>query len=63
MHKEIINKDIHYYTEVFDDTESMIKEIEWMDQFQDVGSQITKWEPWLSSCKSCLLYTSDAADE
>ena len=52
MLKEILTPDIHYYTEVFDDTESMIKEIEWMDQFQDVGSQITKWEPWLSSCKT-----------
>ena len=52
MLKEILTPDIHYYTEVFDNPEELIKEIELMDQFQDMGSQISKWEPWNSSCKT-----------
>jgi hypothetical protein len=40
MLKEILTPDIHYYTEVFDNPEELIKEIELMDKFQDMGSQV-----------------------
>lgn len=51
MHKEILSEDVHYYTDVFDDPEKLIQEIEFVDQFQDSASQIGPWVQWISSDK------------
>lgn len=56
MIKQILHKDIYYYTEIIDDPYSLIQEIEEMDSKQPLISQISKWETWTPHSSPDVVY-------